>query len=63
MMKMLEIQNLRGGYIPDLDILQGIDLTLYQGETVGIIGLNGSGKSTLGRAVMNMIPRREGSYS
>lgn len=61
MMKMLEIQNWRGGYIPDLDILQGIDLTLYQGETVGIIGLNGSGKSTLGKAVMNMIPRREGT--
>ena len=27
---------------------------------VGVLGLNGSGKSTLGKAVMNMIPRREG---
>lgn len=60
MNKVLEIQSLRGGYIPELDILQGIDLALCEGEVLGIIGLNGSGKSTLGKAVMNMIPRREG---
>ena len=60
MNKVLEIQSLRGGYIPELDILQGIDLTLCEGEVLGIIGLNGSGKSTLGKAVMNMIPRCEG---
>lgn len=61
MIKMLEIQNLRGGYIPESDILQGVNLTLSQGEVVGVIGLNGSGKSTLGKAVMNMIPHREGT--
>ena len=60
MMQVLEIHNLRGGYIPELDILQGIHLSLNEGEVVGVIGLNGSGKSTLGKAVMNMIPRREG---
>ena len=60
MMQVLEIHNLRGGYIPELDILQGIHLSLNEGEVVGVIGLNGSGKSTLGKAIMNMIPRREG---
>src|SRR5262245_9847327 len=30
-----------------LDILQGIDLTLYKGEMVAIGGQSGSGKSTL----------------
>lgn len=59
-MQVLEIHNLRGGYIPELDILQGIHLSLNEGEVVGVIGLNGSGKSTLGKAIMNMIPRREG---
>lgn len=60
MMQVLEIHNLRGGYIPELDILQGIDLVLNEDDVVGVLGLNGSGKSTLGKAIMNMIPRREG---
>lgn len=60
MMEILQIAGLKGGYVPDVNILQGIDLELRQGEVVGIIGLNGSGKSTLGKAVMNMIPYREG---
>lgn len=61
MSTILEIEGLRGGYLPGVEILQGIDLVLRQGDSVGIIGLNGSGKSTLGKAVMNMIPCREGS--
>lgn len=58
---LLEIKGLFGGYEKNVDILQGINLTLTEGETVGIIGLNGSGKSTLGKAVMNLIPYRRGS--
>ena len=61
MSKLLEIKNLCGGYEPGVNILHGVDLTVDEGEAVGIIGLNGSGKSTLGKAVMNLIPYREGS--
>lgn len=61
MSTLLEIKGLCGGYELGVKILQGIDLTVAQGEAVGIIGLNGSGKSTLGKAVMNLIPYREGS--
>lgn len=60
MKEILKISGLKGGYIPNVNILQGINLELHQGEAVGIIGLNGSGKSTLGKAIMNMIPHREG---
>lgn len=61
MSELLEIKGLVGGYEKDVNILQGIDMTVAQGEAVGIIGLNGSGKSTLGKAVLNLIPYRRGS--
>ena len=61
MSPLLEIKGLYGGYEKDVNILQGINLTVAEGEAVGIIGLNGSGKSTLGKAVMNLIPYRKGS--
>ena len=61
MSNLLEIKGLYAGYEQDVNILQGIDLTVAEGEAVGIIGLNGSGKSTLGKAVMNLVPYRRGS--
>ena len=56
MSELLRISGLWGGYKEGVDILRGIDMTVNEGEAVGIIGLNGSGKSTLGKAMMNMIP-------
>lgn len=60
MSELLRISGLWGGYKEGVDILRGIDMTVNEGEAVGIIGLNGSGKSTLGKAIMNMIPIRRG---
>ena len=60
MSELLKITGLWGGYKEGVDILRGIDMTVNEGEAVGIIGLNGSGKSTLGKAIMNMIPIRRG---
>lgn len=60
MSELLKISGLWGGYKEGVDILRGIDMTVNEGEAVGIIGLNGSGKSTLGKAIMNMIPIRKG---
>ncbi|MCH8551572.1 MAG: ABC transporter ATP-binding protein [Natronospirillum sp.] len=36
--------------------VDGIDLTLRQGETLGIVGESGSGKTTLGRALLRLVP-------
>lgn len=60
MRELLRVSSLWGGYKEEVDVLQGIDMSVQDGETVGIIGLNGSGKSTLGKAIMNMIPFRKG---
>ncbi|APF38685.1 ABC transporter ATP-binding protein [Chelatococcus daeguensis] len=40
----------------DLRAVDGVDLTVRRGETVGVVGESGSGKSTLGRALLRLMP-------
>lgn len=62
MTEIFKISNLKGGYTLGVNILQDVNIEIHEGESIGIIGLNGSGKSTLGKAIMNMIPYREGDF-
>ncbi len=41
------------GHIRAVD---GVDLTIRQGETLGVVGESGSGKSTLGYALLRLLP-------
>ncbi|MDP3787634.1 MAG: ABC transporter ATP-binding protein [Candidatus Omnitrophota bacterium] len=45
--KTVEIKNLSYSYPDKTDVLSGIDLDLFKGESLGVIGPNGAGKSTL----------------
>jgi len=56
----VECEGLVAGYVPGVNILNGCDLTVAQGEFVGIIGPNGAGKSTLMKAVLGLVAIREG---
>ena len=40
--------------------LNGISLSIFGGETIGIVGESGSGKSTLGRAILGLEPATSG---
>lgn len=59
---MLEIEGLKSGY-GDITVLQGIDLTVRQGEIVGLLGANGVGKTTLLKTISGLVKAREGSIS
>lgn len=41
--------------------LKGVDMTIHQGETVGIIGTNGSGKSTILKIITGVLNPTKGS--
>ena len=45
----------------EVHAIKGVSFTIYEGETVGIIGSNGSGKSSLMRAIAGLTSLRSGS--
>jgi ABC-type branched-subunit amino acid transport system ATPase component len=60
---LLEARDLIAGYVPEVNILNGCDLELREGEFVGIIGPNGAGKSTLLKSLFGLIHIREGTIT
>ncbi len=59
-MSLLEASNLHGGY-GGVDILNGVDLRVEEGEIVVIIGPNGAGKSTAMKAIFGIVHVHDGS--
>ncbi len=57
---MIEFKNVTKVYPNGLKGLDDINLTIEQGEFVGIIGLSGAGKSTLLRTINRMHPITDG---
>ncbi|HSS27169.1 MAG TPA: ABC transporter ATP-binding protein [Usitatibacter sp.] len=44
-------------------VLQGVDLCVGSGETVGLLGRNGMGKSTLIRSLLGIVRQRSGAVT
>jgi neutral amino acid transport system ATP-binding protein len=57
---LLRVENLVAGYVPEVDILNGVDLSVRKGEIVTVIGPNGAGKSTLIKSIFGLLPPRRG---
>jgi peptide/nickel transport system ATP-binding protein len=54
----------KGGLFPQtkpLRAVDGVDLTIRAGETVGVVGESGCGKSTLARGVLRLVPVSAGT--
>lgn len=43
----IEFKGVRFGYIPDEEVIKGIDLEVKAGQTIAIVGSTGAGKSTI----------------
>lgn len=44
-----------GRKVGEVQAVTDVDLTIYQGETLGVVGESGCGKSTLGRCILQLL--------
>ena len=57
----LELRRITKSY-PGVIALDGVDLSIYHHELVGLVGENGAGKSTLMKILIGVVQPDEGSY-
>jgi ABC-type branched-subunit amino acid transport system ATPase component len=57
---LLETEDLVAGYVPEVDILNGVSVRVNEGEIVTVIGPNGAGKSTLAKTIFGLLAPRRG---
>jgi branched-chain amino acid transport system ATP-binding protein len=57
---LLHVRGLQG-YYGESHVLHGVDLDVFPGETVTLLGRNGAGKTSTLRAIMGILRRRQGT--
>lgn len=65
-MSFLDIKDLTIHYITDEGVVKavnGIDLSLEKGDTLGLVGETGAGKTTTALGVMGLVPDRREKWS
>jgi ABC-type branched-subunit amino acid transport system ATPase component len=56
----LATEGIVAGYVPEVDILNGVSIRVVEGEIVTVIGPNGAGKSTLIKTIFGLLHPRAG---
>jgi branched-chain amino acid transport system ATP-binding protein/neutral amino acid transport system ATP-binding protein len=56
----LETEGLVAGYVPEVDILNGVSIEVAEGEIATVVGPNGAGKSTLIKTIFGFLKPRRG---
>jgi neutral amino acid transport system ATP-binding protein len=57
---LLHAEGVVAGYVPEVDILNGVSLDVREREVVTVIGPNGAGKSTLIKTIFGLLTPRQG---
>ncbi|MFW0119109.1 ABC transporter ATP-binding protein [Rothia sp. P5764] len=56
----VKLQGVTYGYNPQSPVIEGIDLTVAQGESLALVGRSGSGKTTLARLIAGSLTAHSG---
>ncbi|MGC1166971.1 MAG: ABC transporter ATP-binding protein [Solirubrobacterales bacterium] len=57
---LLATEDLVAGYVPEVDILNGVSIAVREGEIATVVGPNGAGKSTLIKSIFGLLRPRRG---
>nr|WP_165549800.1 ABC transporter transmembrane domain-containing protein [Kribbella speibonae] len=57
----LQVAGVRFGYLPERDVLAGVDFTIEPGRTVAVVGPTGAGKSTLTTLLTRLVDPETGA--
>jgi ABC-2 type transport system ATP-binding protein len=60
-MNVIELRDVSRAYHRGEDVIRNLDLTVHEGEVIGLLGRNGAGKTTLLRLVMGQLEPQSGS--
>lgn len=58
---LIQFQNVRFGYDSEREVIHGVNLSIYPGEVVAILGANGAGKTTLVKHAIGLLKPKAGS--
>ncbi|WP_427894260.1 ABC transporter ATP-binding protein [Kribbella sp. GL6] len=57
----LQVAGVRFGYLPERDVLAGVDFTVEPGRTVAVVGPTGAGKSTMTTLLTRLVDPEQGA--
>lgn len=60
---LLNVQGIHATYSQTIRALNGVSLTVRQGEVLAVLGSNGGGKTTTLRAISNLLPAERGQVT
>jgi ATP-binding cassette, subfamily B, bacterial len=55
-----EMQDVTFGYVPERPVLKDVNLRIYEGQTIALVGINGSGKTTLVKILLDLLKPNDG---